>query len=700
MKKLLLCFLFIGYGFFCFAEENERLQAVVKAYNQKDYTATRDLIEEIKKDQDITTDERLFCLIYESKNEIDFAKNYANLDKSLSTCEQVLKNLQKEESAVRSSRLSGLSDSYYSLLLYCYIQTKNTAKAFEAYYKIENPDENAVYLAAFGYFDSEKDYVKTEQLLKEYLTKTGRVDFKNPEVRLLYAKALCRNEKYKESENYYSMLYADSQLNHEEIFEYAKLLFVLEKYQSAEVKAKESKQPLADYLCGLCGINTKQWKNAEQYLDSYLKKNASVYGYADSAAYYKAYSVYRQGRYKEAYKLFSNFADSTTELTFARHAYELSAKCAVLDSDFKNAAVQAEKLVKVSFKEEEKQKAVVFCAEIYLDCGEYDKAYNLLSQYTNEKSDFALKCRKLTADIYVKTKDYDRADNVYEKIIKDYPGTPEAEESYYKRGELYYTNQDYAKAAEKFYAYISKYSSGKYIEGAYYFAGESYLKSKQYERSVTQNKNLINKFPKSIYTYGAYKNLFEASYQLENISEAQRAADYMMNNYKSQAVSDGIPQKIKILTGMKNGQSKALSEKQVEYETKGGASTVEGRMAGYELFTMYVNDGNETEAKKIAGTLYNSNSKRGEGEYYYLGEIAVFFARSESGTKQAELYLKAVEYYRMSSKDTQDKEAVALYSATDAFLKDKKTADARQTADVLKKLYPSSRQAKNVDKLF
>lgn len=115
---------------------------------------------------------------------------------------------------------------------------------------------------------------------------------------------------------------------------------------------------------------------------------------------------------------------------------------------------------------------------------------------------------------------------------------------------------------------------------------------------------------------------------------------------------------------------------------------------------MYVKDDNRTEAKKIAGPLYNSNAKRDAREYYYLGKIAEFYAKGEQGTKQAEYYLKAVEYYRLSSKDTSSEEAVALYSAVDAFLKDKKTADARETANVLKKLYPDSRQAKNVDKLF
>ena len=694
MKKLLFSFLFLGLGFFCFAQENALLESVVKAYDKKDYVSASQIIDEVKEDSNRSKDELLFCFIYESKIKLDSSEN-----KKL-TAQKVLGELTAKEQDIKNSRLNGLSDSYYQLVLYCNTVLGNSEKALAAYFKIQNVDEDSVYLAAYCYFTIEKDYRKTEQIFKEYLTQKSLMDFKKTNNRVLYAKTLARNEKYLDAENFYSMLYEDKKLTSDEIFEYAKLLYIQEKYQSAEVKAKESKNPLASYLSGLCAINTKQWKNAEQNLSAYLKQYASVYGYVDSATYYQAYSVYRQGKYKEAYKLFSSFADSTTELNFARHAYELAAKCAVLDSDFKNAATQAEKLVKISFKDEEKQKATIFCAEIYIDCKEYDKAYNLLSQNTYDKSDFALSCWKLIAEIYVKTSDADRADTVYEKIIKDYPRTDDAEEACYKRGELYYGQGKYEKAAERYASYNSKYPSGKYLEPSYYFCGESYLKAKKYEKSLGPNLNLISKFPKSVYTYGAYKNLFEAYYELNNITEAQKIADFMMNNYKSQAVSDGIPAKLKVIGNVKNGASKKMAEKQAEYETKGGSSTVEGRLAGYELFMMYLEDSNDAEAKKIASPLYKSTAKRDEREFYYLGKIAEFYAKQESGAKQAEYYLKAVEYYRQSSKDTSSEEAVALYSAVDAFLKDKKTADAKETAQVLKKLYPDSRQAKNVDKLF
>lgn len=699
MKKNLFKLILMLSLCYLFAEENSKLKQISELFNQKQYLLVQKQLDDISSQEfsEFTNDEQLFFVIYEAKTKLELYKNDSNYSEVL---KDVLDKLKKYDVNLKNSKLNGIKESFFSTRLYCNILLNNIDEAKDDYSKIKNPDEYCSYLIAYGYFTVEKDYEKSKSYLDNYLQKEEQASFKLMETKLLYAKNLLHMNNVSDASNIYSMLYEEHKLSSDDIFEYAKILFIQEKYQSAENKALESKNPLMNYFCGLCSINTRQWDKAEKYLSLYLQKNASIYGYLDSASYYKAYAVYRMGKYKEAYKLFTTFADSTTELTFARHAYEIAAKCAVYESDFKNASIQAEKLVKISFKDDDKQKAVIFCAEIYLDCKEYDKAYELLLPYTYDKSDFSLQCYKIIAEIYVKTNDIERAQTVYEKIIKTYPNTQDAQDAYFKRAELYYANNNFAKAASFYSDYISKYSNGSYLEASYYFCGESYLKINEYEKCVNQNKKLISKYPKSIYTYGAYKNLFTAYYELKNFVEAEKCAEYMMSNFKSQAVSDGIPEKLDIISIVKNGTSKEIAEKKVEFEKAGGAKKLEGRMIGYELFNLYVESDNYSEAKKLADILYVESITRDKKEYYYLGLICEFYAKNESGAKQAQFYLKAVEFYRMSSEDTSQKEAVALYSAVDAFLKDNKTADAKETAQVLKKLYPESRQAKNVDKLF
>ena len=61
------------------------------------------------------------------------------------------------------------------------------------------------------------------------------------------------------------------------------------------------------------------------------------------------------------------------------------------------------------------------------------------------------------------------------------------------------------------------------------------------------------------------------------------------------------------------------------------------------------------------------------------------------------MYLKAAEYYR--SVKNSSGAASALYGAAEAFAAEGLSGDARETAALLKELYPSSLQAERVDRV-
>ena len=61
------------------------------------------------------------------------------------------------------------------------------------------------------------------------------------------------------------------------------------------------------------------------------------------------------------------------------------------------------------------------------------------------------------------------------------------------------------------------------------------------------------------------------------------------------------------------------------------------------------------------------------------------------------MYLRAAEYYRNVSNG--ERAAAALYGAAEAFTAAGLTGDARETAGLLKQLYPDSLQAENVDRV-
>ena len=78
--------------------------------------------------------------------------------------------------------------------------------------------------------------------------------------------------------------------------------------------------------------------------------------------------------------------------------------------------------------------------------------------------------------------------------------------------------------------------------------------------------------------------------------------------------------------------------------------------------------------------------------------IADYYRKDSQNKKAAEIYLKAAEYYR--GLDNSSRAAASLYGAAEAFMADGLEGDARETAKLLKELYPESRQAERVEGIF
>ena len=77
--------------------------------------------------------------------------------------------------------------------------------------------------------------------------------------------------------------------------------------------------------------------------------------------------------------------------------------------------------------------------------------------------------------------------------------------------------------------------------------------------------------------------------------------------------------------------------------------------------------------------------------------IAEYNRRNGNNKKAAEMYLKAAEYYR--SVKNENGAAASLYGAAEAFAAEGLKGDARETAALLKELYPRSIQAERVDRV-
>ena len=596
----------------------------------------------------------------------------------------------------KSQKNETIVNSYLSLLTHCYAILGDWSNVRYYAAQLNGIDENAIYFEALSFIEYEQ-YGEAEQLLGNYYYKGGK-SFESKELNILYAQILAKQKKYTAALDIYEKI-GVNQLDSVQKMNLGKVYYNLQKYDSAINVIKLSKETYQDYMLGICYLNLKDWKAASNSFNVYVSKNGKKALYSEVSEFYKAYATYKMGNYKEAYIQFSDFADNTSEIALARQSYELGAKSAVLISDYTKAAELAEKLIKISFKEEEIHNAVLFCAEIYTECQNYSMAEVTLNPYINEKSDFGLTCLFTLAQIFEKAGKYSKADDLYLQIQEKFSTEDLAEDAAYKDGELFYAQNDYSTAANRFSSYIKSYPRGKYIEAAYYFCGECYLRCKEYDLSIINSKNIVTKYPASVYMYGANKNLFQAYYESEDYNNALKIAKTLVNNYNSQAVQDGIPYQIKILNSIVAGNKKVIAEKQAEVEKLGGIETKNGRLAAYELFNLYIEESEDDFALALAKNLQKRANEKDVDEAFGLGQVTEYIADWDKEENKPALYIKAAEYYRLSGKDKGNAPAV-LYKAVSSFLELRQTGDARETANALKKLYPESRQSRNVDALF
>ena len=663
-----------------------RLNLGAAAYNKKDYEGA---LEYFTLAEESTSESVLLpCFIYRQKIAID--KGGKNAVKEVQAA-----LFEKEERILAQSEdIPGLEDSYWALLLRCAsFDLTNEAEVLSYYKRIKQPSAKDAYTTA--YILRNADSSRAEMIVAPFASDTSCAK--------LYAYLLAKNGKYEAAAEQYSTLLNGKKLDGKGRLEYAKVLYRLQKWQAAYDQSIAANMYFGFYIAGLCKFNQKEYRAAYEQLTKYINSKNTTAAYQRLAQYYRGFCSYKISDYKTAYKIFSAFTTDYKERdSYLYNACELGAKSALMNGDLKNAALMAEKMINASMNETQKQSAVIYCSEIYTDCKEYDKAIKLLSGYTAGKSDLAVRCILATAEVYVKRGDFDSADSAYKKITVEYAGTQYAEDAAYRSGEIYYAAQKYSEAQQRFTKYIYDYVNGKYADAAYYFSGDCNMKTSELDRAIMQNTTLVTKYPKSIYSYGAYKNLLQAYYEQENYRDALSTARLLVRDYKEQASSDGIGQKVVELERIVSGTDRQIVEKNSEYERAGKTASKKGRIAGSELVQLYAEHGNNDEAHSLALELLNYQ-KDGD-EMYYAAQnadfVAGYYYKAGESKKAAEYYLKAAEYYRASGRDDTDKAAAALYSATDSFMAAGLRGDAEVTAKLLVELYPNTKQGSKVMNLI
>ncbi len=516
----------------------------------------------------------------------------------------------------------------------------------------------------------------------------------------LHALSYAKMGDFKNAAFVYADLENERGLTDSERLNYSKVLLLSGRYREAQIEAARTKLPEGKYILGLSQFNTWSWPYAEENFDAFVKnpgKEAS--SYVSYALFYLGYSQYRQGKTKEAYTNLSNFVKRYPSHELYYNGQIAAANSAVQNFNYELASVHGEKAVSSARTDADKESAVLLCAQIYSDGGNYSKAIKLLSPYTARNDDFGMKSLYQTALVYEKTKDFGKADASYKELSDRFSDKKLSEEAMFRRGQAYYNGEIYDKAIKCFDEYTRKYSFGLFTDAAWYFTAESLVKSGNSDRAILQYKALVEKFPQSTYVYSSARNLVYLYRSKANYDKSLEYASFLISKYGEQAKTDGIAQIAEDLKELSGGKSEEMVQLENKYASQKENKTAAGRKTGSELVRLYADRPSYQEpAITLAESLLPLQKQNLEEESLYAAWNAEFLGKkyreAEKNKLSAQMYLLAAEYYRMNSKD--ENAAASLYGSYEAFRAAGLTGDANDTAKLLKELYPESRQARNV----
>ncbi|MEA2087226.1 MAG: tetratricopeptide repeat protein [Candidatus Caldatribacteriota bacterium] len=119
------------------------------------------------------------------------------------------------------------------------------------------------------------------------------------------------------------------------------------------------------------------------------------------------------------------------------------------------------------------------------------------------------------ADILFKYRQYNIAEDLYEKVTKTFPEAPDIAEVYYKRARALYYKKEYKEAINQCEEIITKFPSAEITIKANYLGGNSLRALGERYLAIDKYEKIIEQYPESYYARQSYLRLAESYFQLK-----------------------------------------------------------------------------------------------------------------------------------------------------------------------------------------
>lgn len=457
---------------------------------------------------------------------------------------------------------------------------------------------------------------------------------------------------------------------------------------------------LSRYLGGLVSVRAGDWKFALQSFTRFSPLYDTLLpDLASWSHYYRAYSLYRLGRYPDALTEFAFYLKTWKDHEYAWQAATNAAVCAVqTDSDALPYAVLA---VRLAPTKNDASEAVLFQATILIDSKRYGEAEELLigiadGRTANGFTPASPRALFMLADISVRQKKNDAAEQRWLSLVSRFPNDPLAEESLYRCGELWYINGDWKAASALFDRYRQSWPSGRFLEIVLWNGGDSHNRSGNPDLAILWWQELIKKFPSGPLAPRSYDELIAAFRKKKEYSSALQAAKDFSSRFPSEARLSDINGEILELNKLLGGDDANTASLYASYEKAKRALTGEGRSIGIRLARQYLADYGKRDAAKTLLLEITARVPRDEKSLSTSDRNTFALAWSLLGNtyREGNEFSSASAAFLRSgnlfSPIDGERSAEALYGALDSFIQSGKKADAKTVVDTLSKTWPDS----------
>ncbi len=369
------------------------------------------------------------------------------------------------------------------------------------------------YRDAAGYYDKVDKFRLADEDVNEYLFKRSYAKMKHQELeeakkgffelksrnstyanssRYYYAHLLYTEENYAEALTNFLPLQDDQSFGPLVPYYLAHIYYKLEDYDKLlEVgedlveKATPTRAPEIAKLVGDAFYNKADYANAVKYFELYREKGGKM---NQENHFQLGYSHYKTGNYNAAIGSFNKISGGKENLK--QNAYYHLGDCYLKTGNKQQAMIAFKAASEISASPSVQEDAFFNYAKLaYEVSGPYEDGISVLNDFLDRfpRSPYVNQVNRYLANLYVTSKDYDKAMLAIERTGLD---SPEMREIYQKvafyRATQIFNSLKYVEALKK-YDESLKYPLNKTLVAlAHYWKGESYYRLGEYDKALEQ----------------------------------------------------------------------------------------------------------------------------------------------------------------------------------------------------------------------